>query len=131
MIAATNRPFDIDSAILRRFHKHIHVGLPDVRERRELIQAQFCASSDTHCVSNDEIQVIAMKSEGYSGSDIAKVCNEAKLIPVRELLKNFEKSGIHPCASERRPVSIEDLKSALNSVPSTSSYKKYFLKGDD
>ncbi|MHA1733507.1 MAG: AAA family ATPase [Promethearchaeota archaeon] len=111
ILGATNRPWDIDSAILRRFEKRIYVDLPDDEARAGIFRI--------HTVGVDldpdvEFHVLAGLSAGYSGSDIATVCREALMMPVREL----DLTGGFSADSEIevRPVNLEDFKAALSRV---------------
>ncbi|KAM7272940.1 hypothetical protein ACFE04_027604 [Oxalis oulophora] len=83
VLAATNRPFDLDEAIIRRFERRIMVGLPSV-ENREMILKTLLAKEKTEGLDFKEL---AMMTEGYSGSDLKNLCTTAAYRPVRELIK--------------------------------------------
>lgn len=84
VLAATNRPFDLDEAIIRRFERRIMVGLP-TQESRELILRTVLSKEK---VDKDiEYKELATMTEGYSGSDLKNLCVTAAYRPVRELLK--------------------------------------------
>ncbi|KQK04715.1 putative cell division cycle ATPase isoform X2 [Brachypodium distachyon] len=84
VLAATNRPFDLDEAIIRRFERRIMVGLP-TQESRELILRTLLSKEK---VDKDiEFKELATMTEGYSGSDLKNLCVTAAYRPVRELLK--------------------------------------------
>ena len=83
MIAATNRPFDLDEAALRRLTKRIYIGLPDQEAREGLITKLM---KQVHCnISEREFQAIAKNLNGYSSADITAVCKEAAMEPIREM----------------------------------------------
>ena len=65
------RPQELDSAARRRFVKRIYIPLPDVETRKQLLEINL---RDVPRNSNVDLQVIAEKLEGYSGSDITGVC---------------------------------------------------------
>jgi transitional endoplasmic reticulum ATPase len=77
IMAATNRPWDIDSAFLRpgRFSTSIHIPLPDAPSRKAIIDAQMVdvPRSDDWCVEKS-----VRLSEGFSGADIVAVCERLK-----------------------------------------------------
>ncbi|PWZ11646.1 Spastin [Zea mays] len=84
VLAATNRPFDLDEAIIRRFERRIMVGLPTL-ESRELILRTLLSKEK---VDEDiDFKELAAMTEGYSGSDLKNLCVTAAYRPVRELLK--------------------------------------------
>ncbi len=77
VIAATNRPWDIDSAFLRpgRFHTAIHIPLPDTLSRKAIIEARI---SDVPKADDLDIDRIAQLSDGFSGADIVEACEKLK-----------------------------------------------------
>ncbi|GMY07347.1 putative aaa domain-containing protein c24b10.10c [Fagus crenata] len=84
VLAATNRPFDLDEAIIRRFERRIMVGLPSV-ESREMILRTLLAKEK---VENLDFKELATMTEGYSGSDLKNLCITAAYRPVRELIQH-------------------------------------------
>ena len=88
-LAATNRADMLDSALLRagRFDRQIHVDLPDLNERKEVFMVHL---KPLKLDENLDIDFLARQTPGFSGADIANVCNEAALIAARH---NREKVG--------------------------------------
>ncbi len=82
VLAATNRADMLDSALLRagRFDRQIHVDLPDLNERKEIFQVHLRPVKIDQSV---DIEFLARQTPGFSGADIANVCNEAALIAAR------------------------------------------------
>jgi len=82
ILAATNRADMLDSALLRagRFDRQIHVDLPDLNERKEVFQVHLKPLKIDDTV---DIDFLARQTPGFSGADIANVCNEAALIAAR------------------------------------------------
>ncbi len=87
ILAATNRADILDKALLRagRFDRQIHVELPDVNERREIFKVHL---RPLKIEQGLDIEFLARQTPGFSGADIANVCNEAALIAARRD-KNF------------------------------------------
>lgn len=142
VLAATNRPFDLDEAIIRRFERRIMVGLPSV-ENREMILKTLLAKEK---VENLDFKELATMTEGYSGSDLKNLCVTAAYRPVRELIqqerlkdmesKKKEEAGKSTEESEKnaeessdskeenkeeqvivlRPLNMEDMRQAKNQV---------------
>ena len=81
-LAATNRADMLDSALLRagRFDRQIHVDLPDLNERKEVFNVHLKPLKLDDTV---DIDFLARQTPGFSGADIANVCNEAALIAAR------------------------------------------------
>ena len=81
-LAATNRADMLDSALMRagRFDRQIHVDLPDLNERREIFVVHL---KPLKLDENLDIDFLARQTPGFSGADIANVCNEAALIAAR------------------------------------------------
>ena len=82
ILAATNRADILDSALLRagRFDRQIHVDLPDLNERKEIFMVHLAPVKIDESV---DIDFLARQTPGFSGADIANVCNEAALIAAR------------------------------------------------
>ncbi|KAL0237105.1 hypothetical protein PCE1_000502 [Barthelona sp. PCE] len=83
VLGTTNRPMDLDEAVLRRMPYRVLIDLPNERER-ELILKVLLKDKVTDNFPFDEI---AKKTEGYSGSDLASLTNEALIIPVKQRIK--------------------------------------------
>jgi len=84
VLAATNRPFDLDEAIIRRFERRIMVGLPSV-ENREMIFRTLLSKEKVE--EGLDFKELATMTEGYSGSDLKNLCTTAAYRPVRELIQ--------------------------------------------
>ncbi|XP_031272787.1 uncharacterized protein LOC116131267 [Pistacia vera] len=93
VLAATNRPFDLDEAIIRRFERRIMVGLPGVENREKILRTLLTKERVDEVLDFKEL---ATMTEGYTGSDLKNLCTTAAYRPVRELiqqerLKDLEK----------------------------------------
>ncbi|XP_010448049.1 PREDICTED: uncharacterized protein LOC104730561 isoform X2 [Camelina sativa] len=136
VLAATNRPFDLDEAIIRRFERRIMVGLPSTESREKILRTLLSKEK----TENLDFQELAQMTDGYSGSDLKNFCTTAAYRPVRELIKqeclkdqerkkrgeeaeksNEEVSEAKEEVSEERiiklrPLSMEDMKVAKSQV---------------
>ena len=91
ILAATNRADILDKALLRagRFDRQIHVELPDIKERKEIFDVHL---KPLKLISKDiNSEFLGKQTPGFSGADIANVCNEAALIAARQEHKQVEK----------------------------------------
>ena len=90
ILAATNRADVLDKALMRagRFDRQIYVDLPDVRERKEIFKVHLKPLKTTKTL---DIDLLSKQTPGFSGADIANVCNEAALIAARKNKKSVGK----------------------------------------
>lgn len=83
IMGATNRPQEIDDAVRRRLVKRIYVPLPSMSTRKDLLNKLLIGSA--YSLPNSDIERIAQDTDRYSGSDLHALCQEAAMIPIREL----------------------------------------------
>lgn len=90
VLAATNRADVLDKALLRpgRFDRQIYVDLPDIRERKEIFEVHLKPIKKAEAL---DVDFLAKQTPGFSGADIANVCNEAALIAARKNKKAVDK----------------------------------------
>jgi len=90
ILAATNRADILDRALLRagRFDRQIHVELPDLNERKEIFQVHL---RNLKFDKSLDIDFLSRQTPGFSGADIANVCNESALIAARQDKKKIER----------------------------------------
>ncbi|KAA6361668.1 MAG: putative Vacuolar protein sorting-associated protein 4, partial [Streblomastix strix] len=87
-LAATNTPWSLDSAILRRLQKRVYIPLPDPVARETLFRLKL---GDTpHNLTQIDFKILAQKADSYSGSDISNVVQDALMQPVRVLQKTMK-----------------------------------------
>ncbi len=90
ILGATNRADILDRALMRagRFDRQIHVELPDIVDRKEIFQVHL---KNLLLADDVNVEFLAKQTPGFSGADIANVCNEAALIAARRLKEKVEK----------------------------------------
>ncbi|OYQ31946.1 peptidase M41 [Flavobacterium cyanobacteriorum] len=90
VLAATNRADVLDKALMRagRFDRQIYVDLPDIRERKEIFEVHLKPLKKSEDLDTD---FLAKQTPGFSGADIANVCNEAALIAARKDKKSVDR----------------------------------------
>jgi len=74
VIGSTNRPYDLDEAVLRRMPRRILVDLPDLQTREEILRVTL---RDNNVDDDVDLTILAKKLDGYSGSDCKEICREA------------------------------------------------------
>ena len=123
ILAATNRADILDKALLRagRFDRQIHVDLPDIQERKEIFNVHLRPIKIDESV---DVDFLAKQTPGFSGADIANVCNEAALIAARKnkdfvdrqdfldavdrIIGGLEKKNKITTASEKRSIAYHE-----------------------
>lgn len=110
VLGATNRPYDVDPAILRRMPRPFEVGLPNILERVEILKKVL---KEVELQEPFDYMKIAEITEGYSGSDLKELCRAAMMTPVRESLRVVAK---HRKMAMDAAANLEG-SAALKSVP--------------
>ncbi|CAI9259769.1 uncharacterized protein LOC111920404 [Lactuca sativa] len=90
VLAATNRPSELDEAILRRLPQAFEIGIPDRKERAQILKVVLKGERVDDQINLDSIAALC---EGYTGSDLLELCKQAAYFPIRDLLDD-EKKGI-------------------------------------
>nr|CAG4634692.1 EOG090X03KZ [Alona affinis] len=112
VMGATNRPQELDEAVLRRFPKRIYVRLPDEGTRIALLTALL--SKHSNPLSDKQLTELAKLTSGYSNSDLTALAKDAALELGADKVKLIEKVKI-------RPITIEDFRDSLKRVRSSVS----------
>ncbi|KAG6791651.1 hypothetical protein POTOM_000781 [Populus tomentosa] len=136
VLAATNRPFDLDEAIIRRFERRIMLGLPSAEHRERILKTLLGKEK----IEGLDFKELATMTEGYSGSDLKNLCTTAAYRPVRELIQQERLKDLASVKKQRaeaaqklgeatdtkevkkervitlRPLNMEDFKLAKNQV---------------
>ncbi|CAG7881763.1 unnamed protein product [Brassica rapa] len=99
VLAATNRPFDLDEAVIRRLPRRLMVNLPDATNRSKILSVIL---SKEEIAPDVDLEAIANMTDGYSGSDLKNLCVTAAHLPIREILEK-EKKEKTAAEAENRP----------------------------
>ncbi|XP_077473003.1 katanin p60 ATPase-containing subunit A-like 1 isoform X1 [Stigmatopora argus] len=127
VLAATNFPWDIDEALRRRLEKRIYIPLPTVVGRVELLKINL---REVDLAADVDLDIIAGKTEGYSGADITNVCRDASMMAMRRRIQGLSPEEIRALSKEEllMPVMMEDLTLTLKKISksvSVSDLEKY------
>lgn len=126
VIGATNKPWDLDWAFIRRFQKRILVPLPDHHTRLMMLKLY---TSNLQLSSDVDSHELARLSEGFSGSDIRDVCQSAQLKLIGEF---FESGKAKDKQAKPRPLTMDDFRQTLEerkpsvSLDMISLYNRWF-----
>jgi len=88
IVGATNRPWDLDPGILRRFGRSFMVGLPDMAQRQEVLQIML---KGVNLDNNFSVAQIAAVTEGYTPVDLRELCRVAAQFPLKEAMSRQKK----------------------------------------
>ncbi|KAG4396840.1 hypothetical protein GLYMA_10G019400v4 [Glycine max] len=88
VLAATNRPFDLDEAVIRRLPRRLMVNLPDAPNREKIVSVILAKEE---LAPDVDFEAIANMTDGYSGSDLKNLCVTAAHCPIREILEKEKK----------------------------------------
>ncbi|KAJ6919032.1 hypothetical protein NC651_013098 [Populus alba x Populus x berolinensis] len=117
ILGATNRPFDLDDAVIRRLPRRILVDLPDAENRMKILRIIL---NQENLEPDFQFDKLANATEGYSGSDLKNLCIAAAYRPVEELLEE-EKGGKNGAAPALRTLNLNDfIQSKAKVGPSVS-----------
>ncbi|CAJ2679628.1 peroxisomal ATPase pex6-like isoform X2 [Trifolium pratense] len=119
ILGATNRPFDLDDAVIRRLPRRIYVDLPDAENRKKILRI-FLAKENLN--SDFQYDKLANLTEGYSGSDLKNLCVAAAYRPVQELLEEEKKRDDGTTTSVLRPLNLDDFVQAKSKVGPSVAY---------
>ena len=136
VIGSTNRPFDLDEAVLRRFPRRILVDLPDKETRREILEVTL---AENRLAPSVNLTVIAERLDGYTGSDIKEVCREAVVQISHEQARMLDRGFVEESDEDNeallddssymsglnrlRPVQMKDFESAMRKLKRSVSEK--------
>jgi katanin p60 ATPase-containing subunit A1 len=113
VLAATNRPWDLDEAIRRRLEKRVYIPLPTENGRIGMFKINLEGIELDPYVDFIEL---AKLTEGYSGADISNVCREAAMMPMRRKLMSasFNMANLQDHQDEiEQPLTMEDFLEAI------------------
>ncbi|XP_057804567.1 uncharacterized protein LOC131019956 isoform X2 [Salvia miltiorrhiza] len=113
VLGATNRPFDLDDAVIRRLPRRIYVDLPDADNRHKILKIILAREN---LETGFPLEQLANSTEGYSGSDLKNLCIAAAYRPVQELLEEEIKGGKIDGVPVLRPLRLEDFTHAKTKV---------------
>ncbi|XP_026551242.1 spastin isoform X3 [Pseudonaja textilis] len=111
VMGATNRPQELDDAVLRRFTKRVYVSLPN--EETRLLLLKNLLSKQGNPLTQKELAQLARMTDGYSGSDLTALAKDAALGPIRELKPEQVKNM---SASEMRNIRLSDFNESLKKI---------------
>merc|ERR1719329_666050 len=119
VLAATNRPWDLDEALRRRLEKRIYIPLPEPVGRKQLFEINL---RDVKLGSDTNIEEFVKRTEGYSGADVTNVCREAAMMGLRKRMAKARAEGMKVSEMQKlkyevdTPISQADFLESLRNV---------------
>ncbi|CAF0995844.1 unnamed protein product [Rotaria sordida] len=123
VLGATNHPWDLDDAMRRRLEKRIYIPLPDAATRKQLLEINL---KEVSLEKDVDLDIIANKLNGYSGSDITSVCRDAAMMQMRRATENLSMTQIQEQAQVLKeklqsPTIMKDFEDAISKISSSVS----------
>ncbi|XP_036397112.1 fidgetin-like isoform X2 [Megalops cyprinoides] len=119
VVCSTSKPEEMDESLRRYFPKRLLVPLPDSGARHQII-SQFL-SQHNYCLSDKEVALVVQRTEGFSGLDVARLCQEAVVGPLHGM-PGADLSAMLP--GQLRPVTYQDFENVLCKVQPSISQKE-------
>jgi SpoVK/Ycf46/Vps4 family AAA+-type ATPase len=111
-IGATNKPWQLNEAMIRRFEKRVYVELPDQNDRIALFKMYLGKLSQQYEIDSDvNYEQLARMTDGYSADDIKNICKDVQYI----VLHDMEEKGLLENAEKPRKITMEDCRKAVTS----------------
>ena len=127
VMAATNRPWDLDDALRRRFEKRVYIPLPNEKERLQLFNLNLKKIEVDKNINYDKLVKL---TDGYSGADICNVCREASFMPMRRELLINKGRRVEDLVNDqdfrtkiRAPIVMNDFEKAISNISKSVSQK--------
>ena len=127
VMAATNRPWDLDDALRRRFEKRVYIPLPNEKGRMQLFNLNLKKIEVDKNINYDKLVKL---TDGYSGADICNVCREASFMPMRRELLINKGRRVEDLVNDpdfktkiRAPIVMNDFEKAISNISKSVSQK--------
>ena len=121
VLAASNLPWDLDAAFLRRMEKRVFIPLPAKQARKEMIRSHLSEFPLSPAFQDDLFDVYAHQTGGFSGSDIKTLCKEVSMRPLRRMLTQLEQSNASidqnlSLLIKKNPITSDDFRESLTLI---------------
>ncbi|KAJ3641295.1 hypothetical protein Zmor_027807 [Zophobas morio] len=126
VMGATNRPFDVDEAILRRMPTKLEVSKPDFAKRKAILELFL----DGEVLVDVDLDKLAERTDGSSGSDLKELCRRGVSAPIREaegtvlgFVEKGDEEGLEEFLGSLRRVEFDDFETALKSMENDNKWR--------
>lgn len=140
VLGATNRPHNVDAAILRRLPRMFGIPLPNQQSRLQILTIFLKDQSMKYQVQEEFLPKLAEMTRGYSGSDLKEVCRAAAMAPIHEIMADASRRAVMGDKSiledttqkpKLRPLCKADFMAALRKVKRTGSEAQAYGKQEE
>lgn len=119
VLSETNKPWNIDDEMINRLEKRIYVPPPDLTARVHILKIHIKGVKMD--LSDEDFVEIALKIEGYSGSDISTLCREVSMLPLRELDTSKLMADSNIEEEEVRAINMDDFTKSIKEIKPSAS----------
>ncbi|TNN48055.1 Fidgetin [Liparis tanakae] len=123
VVCSTSRPQDMDEGSRRYFARRVLVPLPDAGARHQIVGQLLAQSQHKYCLSEEELALLVQRTEGFSGLDLARLCQEALVGLLHVSAQGMDMSGMMP-RGQVRPLTYQDFESVFCKFQASTSQKE-------
>lgn len=123
VVCSTSRPQDMDEGLRRYFARRVLVPLPDGGARHQIVGQLLAQSQHKYCLSEEELALLVQRTEGFSGLDVARLCQEALVGLLHVSAQGMDMSGMMP-RGQVRPLTYQDFESVFCKFQASISQKE-------
>uniref|UniRef100_A0AAQ6IPS7 Fidgetin n=1 Tax=Anabas testudineus TaxID=64144 RepID=A0AAQ6IPS7_ANATE len=123
VVCSTSRPQDMDEGLRRYFARRVLVPLPDSAARHQIVNQVLAQSQHKYCLSEEELALLVQRTEGFSGLDLARLCQEALVGLLHVSAQGMDMTGMMP-RGQIRPLTYQDFESVFCKFQASISQKE-------
>ncbi|XP_067349879.1 fidgetin-like isoform X2 [Channa argus] len=123
VVCSTSRPQDMDEGLRRYFARRVLVPLPDSAARHQIVNQLLAQAQHKYCISDEELALLVQRTEGFSGLDLARFCQEALVGLLHVSAQGMDMTGMMP-RGQIRPLTYQDFESVFCKFQASISQKE-------
>lgn len=123
VVCSTSRPQDMDEGLRRYFGRRVLVPLPDGSARHQMVSQLLSQSQHKYCLSEEELALLVQRTEGFSGLDLARLCQEALVGLLHASAQGMDMAGMMS-GGQIRPLTYQDFESIFCKFQASISQKE-------
>uniref|UniRef100_A0A3B4B832 Fidgetin n=1 Tax=Periophthalmus magnuspinnatus TaxID=409849 RepID=A0A3B4B832_9GOBI len=123
VVCSTSRPQDMEEGLRRYFSRRVLVPLPDTAARHHMVNQLLAQSQHKYCLSEEEVALLVQHTEGFSGLDLARLCQEALVGLLHASAQGMDMSTMMP-RGQIRPLTYQDFESVFCKFQASISQKE-------
>lgn len=123
VVCSTSRPQDMEEGLRRYFSRRVLVPLPDTAARHQIVTQLLGQAQHKYCLSEEEVALLVQRTEGFSGLDLARLCQEALVGLLHASAQGMDMSTMMP-RGQIRPLTYQDFESVFCKFQASISQKE-------